>query len=235
MGIEKKPDKANTINNEFLISISQEIITSLNGIVGAINLIKNHEHSSAIKDLVETLDISISRLDKFAYKILLSSQLSSNQYSPLITDFSLKDLIQYSIMDLNELIQQNDINVITKSVPAGILLRADRDLVFRAIGYILNNSIKYSPKNSNIEIEVSTMDNKIICSFLDYGEGFSQQALSNAFLPLHNTDADPNQKGGLSLYLVKQIMNLHNGEIKIYNKEGAGACVELVFNSTLKD
>lgn len=101
MAIEEDLNKLN--NNDFLIFISQEIITSLNGIVGAINLIKNHEHSSAIKDLVETLDISISRLEKFSYKILLGAQLGSNQYNPLITEVSLKDIIQYSIIDLTHL------------------------------------------------------------------------------------------------------------------------------------
>jgi len=229
MASAEEKNKANVVNEEFLIFISQEITSSLNGIVGAINLIKNHEHSSSMKDLVETLDTSVSHLGEFAFKVFLSTQLSSRGYHLKITEFGLKDMVHYSILDLNDLVQKNNITIKAGKIPGNITVKADEDLIFRAFDYILHNAIKHSPKDGVIDIKVQTNNNKTICSFSDSGNGFSKEALKSVFLPFHSKNGYTHQETGLSLYLVKQIMDLHHGEINIFNMEGTGACVELIF------
>jgi signal transduction histidine kinase len=223
-------NKANVVKDEFLIFISQEITSSLNGIVGAINLIKNHEHSSSMKDLVETLDTSVSHLGEFAFKVFLSTQLSSSGYQLKLTEFNLKDMVHYSILDLNDLIQKNNIKVKVEKI-ADIILRADEDLIFRAFDYILHNAIKYSPVNGIINIKVQTNNDKVTCTFSDNGKGFSHETLNSVFLPFQSKDGYTSQETGLSLYLVKQIIDLHHGEINIFNQKDGGACVELIFRN----
>jgi len=217
------------INSDYYMMVSQEISTSLNGIVGALNLIKNHEHSASMKDLVESLDSSVSRLEKFTFKFMLSNQLNLNLYKIKLTDIILKDLIHYSILDFNEFTRKNNIKIKTDKL-LDITLQFDEDLIFKSFNYVLENAIKFSPKNGTIEIKTKTSNNQIICSISDSGPGFSKESLVSLFqsFPLYENNISTK---GLSLYLVRQIMELHHGAISIYNKTDSGACVDLIFNN----
>ncbi len=228
---EEELKRQKDLSADYFMFISQEISTSLNGIMGALNLIKNHEHSASMKDLVESLDNSVARLEKFTFKVMLSNQLNLNEYKLQWNEVSLKDLIHYSILEINDISEKNNIKVNTEKLSGNITLKADEDLIFKAFNYILANSIKYTPKNGTIEIKVKTSNDHITCTISDSGPGFSEEAILSLFRPFHYYEnANPNK--GISLYLVKQIMDLHHGTIHIFNKQEGGACVELVFKRT---
>jgi K+-sensing histidine kinase KdpD len=226
---EEELKRQKNLNSDYFMFISQEISTSLNGIVGALNLIKNHEHSASMKDLVESLDNSVSRLEKFTYKVMLSNQLNSDDYKHKWTELSFKDLVHYSILDINDITQRNNIKIKTDKISDSLVLKVDEDLIFKAFNYILDNAVKYTPKNGTIEIKVKTSNDSLICSISDTGSGFSEEAKLSLFRPLL-ISKNENATKGLSLYLVQQIMDLHQGAINIVNKPEGGACVELVFS-----
>jgi signal transduction histidine kinase len=219
-----------TMKTDFLSYISQEIRIPLNGITGTINLIKNQQHSSTIKDLVETLDVSVSRLEDFTYKALYFSQLSQPNFRIQETKIKLKDLLQYVILELDDLIRSKEIEVVTTPLINNFFLNADRDLLFKAFVYLLDNALTFSPPKSKIMIDVSIGETDVTCSFTDEGTGFSEEVLRHFLLPFGLPNINGSQKTGLSLYIVRQIMAVHKGKIRLSNKENDGACVELIFN-----
>jgi len=224
----KRQDK---MKSDFLILITREIKAPLSGVVGTINLIKNHEHSATVKNLVDTLDISLTLLENFANKANLLTQLISHNYQIQKTDINIKELIQYSIIELNDKARLKNIEIDIKEIQDTAVINADRDLLYKSILYILDNALKFSPDNSTIIIEQQKSEVKIIYSFTDSGQGFSQEALKSVFEPFQFINAQESQKLSLSLFIIKLIMELHNGEIKINNNENAGASVHLIFNS----
>jgi K+-sensing histidine kinase KdpD len=218
------------LSADYFMFISQEISTSLNGIMGALNLIKNHEHTASMKELVESLDNSVARLEKFTFKVMLSNQLNLNEYKLQWNELSLKDLIHYSILEINDITQKNNIKIKTDKISDNIILKADEDLIFKAFNYILANAVKYTPRNGSIDVKVITSDKLITCSISDSGPGFSEEAIRSLFHPFQFYE-NATQTKGLSLYLVKQIMDLHHGTINVFNNQDGGACIELVFRS----
>jgi len=66
---------------------------------------------------------------------------------------------------------------------------------------------------------------------VDYGKGFSEETIANIFSPYQFKEEEFNENNELSMYIVKLIMDYHGGTLKVYNKENAGACVELIFKS----
>jgi signal transduction histidine kinase len=219
-----------TMKTDFLSYISQEIRIPLNGITGTINLIKNQQHSSTIKDLVETLDISVSRLEDFTYKALYFSQLSQPGFRVQETKIKLKDLLQYVILELDDTIRSKEIEVVTTPLINNFFLNADRDLLFKAFVYLLDNALTFSPPKSKIMIDVTSGETEVTCSFTDEGTGFSEEVLKHFLLPFGLPNINGSQKTGLSLYIVRQIMAVHKGKIRLSNKTNTGACVELIFN-----
>jgi K+-sensing histidine kinase KdpD len=74
------------------------------------------------------------------------------------------------------------------------------------------------------------LDNKhTIIEFIDNGTGFSSMALKNLFRFFGVGDKHIDQHTGLSLALIKLIMDIHHGEIKISNNKTGGATVKLIF------
>ena len=233
----KELEKAyNDLNNldsmktDFLLFISQEIRVPLNGIEGTINLIKNQEYSSTIKNLVEMLDGSVSKLEEFTYKALFFNQLIQGKYPIQINQINVKDLIQFSILELADKISEKNIEVVQDNLQPDVLLNADKDLLFKAFLYIIDNAVKFSPNNSKIYLDLITINESAHFTCNDNGTGFPEEVLDKLLLPFRFMNDANHQKSALSLYTIKQIMNLHAGELKVSNKENGGACVQLIFS-----
>lgn len=232
----KELEKANSdlsnldgMKTDFLVFISQEIRSPMNAIAGTVNMIKNQEQSSVIKNLVETLDASVSKLEEFTSKALFFNQLSQRKYQLRKTEINVKDIIQFSILELADIINEKNIQIKYDAVQHGIFIEADRDLIFKAFSYIMDNALKFTAPNSAVELSLIANENTINFSCTDYGKGFPEEVLSQLLIPFRLMNDLDHQKSVLSLFTVKQIVNLHDGEFRIYNKDNAGACVELVF------
>jgi len=201
------------------------------GIVGTINLIKNQEHSATVKSLVDTLDISLTLLENFATKANLLTQLISHKYLAKKTAVNIKELIQYAIIEINEKTIEKNIELNIDKIRGSEVLSADRDLLYKSFLYIIENALEHSSNNSKIIIENQEYENKSVYSFTDFGPGFTQEVLISVFKPFQFINVRESQKLSMSLYIIKLIMEIHNGEININNNDDGGASVHLIFNS----
>lgn len=231
--LQKALSELNNIDGmktDFLIFISQEIRNPLSGIVGTLGLIKNQDHSSTIRNLLETLESSVTKLEEYTYKALLFNQIFQKEYKPQINDLSLKDLIQYVILEHSELIRGKNINIQSDDLDRNIFIKGDRDLLFKAFCYVFQNALKYSHKNDTVFLKFIISDEKIFSSIIDHGEGFPLEVIKHLEVSFNYNGGHNFQQTGLSLYIVKQIMDLHIGTMRLSNNENGGACVQLILN-----
>lgn len=219
------------IKTNFMIMINRELRNPLNNMVGTLNLLKNQEQSLTVKNLIETLDSSVMRLEDFTTKAVLATQLSLRSYELQTSEFSLKELLQYVTVELNYSIQNKEIEVVASGINDDAIIKADKNLIFKALRYVFDNAIKNTPAKGKITIEIQRESNKISCSVTDSGEGFLPEVLSNDFESYMIKTGKGETKMCLSLYFIKQAMEAHYGQFIISNKENNGACVKLVFNS----
>jgi len=227
-------NKLDKLKTNFLYQINEEIKTPLNGIIGTINLVKNEDRSSAVKDMIEILEISLSRIESFVSKAVFSTQLSSKNYTLKISEVNLNELIKYVIIDSNTIIQSKNLDINLSSLTGQFTIEADKELIFKALAYLLDNAAKFSPKDGKIDIFIAPGKSEIILSIIDHGPGFSEDELKNIFSPLPADSELSETKTGISLHLVKQIMDLHKGKISLLNINVGGACVQLTFNLLLQ-
>lgn len=214
--IQKSFEALNQVDNaktEFLYFISQEIRTPLNGVVGAVNLIKNQENSAAVRDLVETLDKSVSMLESFTNNAVLYTKLTNN-YTPELTEIRVKDLIQFALLEKENLINEKDIRINFEDHPGEHLLRGDKDLLYKLFLNILDVFINNSSPHNNIRIGIDNDAEKVCCSFYDSRNRFPDDLLKSY---TSITGIYQNCQMGLSLYIVKLITDKHEGEINIFN------------------
>ena len=169
----------------------------------------------------------------------------------LITDYSqmLKDEVALSKekakkLDIEPLIKSvvDDFNNIYK-VKRGINITYKNDgknkyfingienRIEQIIANLLDNAISFSEDNKNIIVNVSkSNDNKIIIDVLDEGQGFKEKDTNKIFKRFYSNRPEKfGQHSGLGLNIVKNLVDLHNGSIKAFNRvDKKGARMEVI-------
>jgi len=109
-------------------------------------------------------------------------------------------------------------------------LFADPLLFNRAVGNLVENSLRFTPKGGQIRLSLRQFDKGSEISVQDSGSGIAPEHLPRVFDRFYRGDASRSSAGtGLGLALVKSIVNLHGGSVAIESTPGRGTTVTLSF------
>ena len=99
------------------------------------------------------------------------------------------------------------------------------------IANLLENSISFSNENQEISVEINkNAENKISLIVSDEGVGFAENDTKKIFNRFYSNRPEKfGEHSGLGLNIVKNLVELHNGEIKASNNTNKGAKVEIIF------
>jgi two-component system, sensor histidine kinase and response regulator len=214
---------------EFLNIISHEIRTPLNGIKGFTEILKSKIDSPQLLEYLNYLEISANRLNDFSIQALLIAQLQTNKYTVEIEDVNIFDLIELTKTTLKDKIDSKNIQVEFIKDVGLATVKADNILIEICFECLLDNAVKYSPKNTVVTVNAFSENDFTIIEFIDNGSGFSALALKNLFHFFGVGDKHIDKNNGLNLALVKLIMNAHMGEIRVKNNNPFGTTVTLLF------
>jgi signal transduction histidine kinase len=116
-------------------------------------------------------------------------------------------------------------------------VNTDMKLIDLVLNEIISNSLKYTQQDGEIKIEVVEIENMTTVSIQDNGIGIAQDKLDNIFDYDDSTKLNNfgNRTGsGLSLFIVKEILQLQGGDIEISSKENEGTDVLITLPSDKK-
>lgn len=102
----------------------------------------------------------------------------------------------------------------------------DKSLMFQVFTNVIDNAVKFTPTNGEIEILLETQLNNIVINICDTGAGVSDAALEKLTRRFYRTEKSRTTSGnGLGLSLVSAVVNLHRGTLEFRNKKVAtGLC-----------
>lgn len=215
---------------DFLSIISHEIRTPLNGIVGSVDLMKRNfgdDDSESLVSLITILETSVNRLEKFLLSAERITQLKSQKYPLMKEAVAPKVIIDRAIEINKEKISSKNI-IIKKSISENPDLFVDIKLIIYSLNEILDNAFKQSSEGSKLFIKTYKEDECLFIEIEDQGQGFTNKMLKNAF-QVFVSDGKNDQHNGLSLAIIKNIMENHSGGIEISNSPDGGARVILRF------
>jgi len=197
----------------FNSNVSHELKTPLTIMKGEIEVaLMNNECS---KELLKSLLNEINYINEITDKLLFLTKkdaLNKNNFEKIdLEDIILEMFEKYSRkikIDLN--IKEDE-----------YMIKGDKTLLKIAISNIIENSIKY--KATKISINLEKEKNKIVLIIKDNGIGIPKEKLPFVFDEFYRVDESRNKKikgFGLGLSIVKSIINLHNGDIKLKSDKG---------------
>jgi len=215
---------------EFLNIISHEIRTPLNGIKGFTEILKKRIDSPQLLEFLQYLEISADRLEKFSYQALLIAQLRTKKYELYVEEIPILTLLDIANKKLQTKLDKKNIHLEFQKDADLFSIKADLNLAKICFECLIDNAIKYSPKNEIILMNVYSENGYTNIEFIDKGSGFSQVALKNLFSFFGVGDKHIDENTGLNLALTKLIMKAHRGDINVSNNE-IGATVKLIFKN----
>lgn len=227
-------EKTITGQKQLLRDISHEIRTPLTRQRIAIDLIKTMVDNTP--DALQMLDKIESQNNKL--NELIENLLTLNRLNDGATPLATEPVDLASL--LKELIDDADIEASTKKITliqqglTSATVNGNRLLLARAFENIVGNTLKYSPDNAIVSVDISTADNGIIIDIADQGPGLSKEEIQQVFTPFYRADNSRTQTTGgygLGLAIVKKVIDLHKGKVKLFTPAEGGLCVRVYIPS----
>lgn len=111
---------------------------------------------------------------------------------------------------------------------------ASNDLLIRALGNLIRNSIRYAGKEAVIEINAEQKNKSVEITVADNGPGVSKDLLDQIFEPFFRPDPSRHRDFGgvgLGLSIVKTCIETCKGSVSAQNRKAGGLCVKIVLNA----
>ncbi|MEN9459847.1 MAG: hypothetical protein RL135_2475 [Bacteroidota bacterium] len=170
-----------------------------------------------------------NRLNTLCNNILFTSQLDAGGYSVNFQELNLTDIVETCVDDCKSRFPER---VITEAIEENRLMQGDPFLLQMLVNNLLENALKYSPKNMPIHVSLSFAANKNVLSIADLGQGIADQEKKKVFDKFYRSGSENTRKAqgtGLGLYLCKKIAETHNGYISVTDNQPNGSIFTVLF------
>lgn len=190
----------------------------------------NEKKDDKGKKFLEKININSNRLLKLSQNILELSayETGSKQMNFEVTD--VKKLISEMVESLEAYVLQKGIHIEFIAKKEAIIADVDQSAIEHIFLNLISNAVKYNKDNGIIKVVLSEKKKKIILCVQDSGigiPGYHLQDVFNRFKRVDSKYIPPQEGSGLGLSIVKALVDLHHGEIKIASREEKGTIISI--------
>ena len=231
-----KERKLHTQQKNFLLSVTHELKSPLASIKLYLQTILKrdldlkHQHyfiNNSLKD--------IERLDDLVENMLMATKIDNKSYS-----FP-KELLNFSelVEKIAERLQVHACNsqVILTEIQKNVRLTGDKFALTSVVTNLIENAIKYSPSCAEVQVKVAARNGNVCFEVADKGMGISDLEKTRIFEKFYRVGSEDTRKTkgtGLGLFIVKQVLDKHQAQIKVINNHPSGTVFEVIFNANGK-
>ncbi|MDX1694946.1 MAG: 7TM diverse intracellular signaling domain-containing protein, partial [Ketobacteraceae bacterium] len=231
-------EHANKTKDQFLATLSHELRTPMNGIIGSLDLLQQTEDARKKDEFVETATGCAANMVLMIEQLLGYSELQSGTLQLVNQPFNLRENINTLSRTFERLADHKGLRYICEvddSVPTRVV--GDQSRLNQILSLMLDNAVKFTDKGeigmrfSLAESDDDPRKSNFHISIWDTGIGIPEKKQQQIFDYFYQTDASYDREfGGLGigLALCKHLAALFNGEIKVSSKEGEGTRFDIV-------
>lgn len=221
--------KVDRLKNEFISTVSHELRTPLTALNGAVNLIASGafgELSEQAMQLIKNAKRNGDRLLTLINDLLDMEKMVAGKMQFTIDVCDLQSIID-DAMSVNETYaKQYNVSFIKTGIQETIDINVDRNRLEQVLSNFLSNACKFSPPESEIQINVDKLGNNVKVSVIDCGEGIPESFKVNIFQKFTQVDSSMRRKTGgtgLGLSICKELIERMQGSVGFESVEGVGS------------
>jgi len=224
-----------TDKTHFFAGVSHELRTPLNAIIGFSDMMRSRLFGPLPGKYAEYADLiheSGQHMLDLIGDVLDLSKVEAGRYELNYDTFDAADVIRSSVKMIRPAADAAEVSLdVNLDLDQALLIQADRRAVRQILLNLLSNSVKFSDKGGNVEIDAQAIDGDLELSVTDNGAGMSAEELAQIGTPYAQGEAaklTDKRGSGLGLSLVKTLTELHNGKMDIQSNKGAGTRVKII-------
>jgi len=217
--------------SNFLLSITHELKTPLASIKLYLETLQKRTLSmEQIHTILSNSQSDVTRLRDLVENILLAAQLDNSKYELHFQEVNISVLL--SEVTSRYMQPRNMQSRVNLNIEKDVCITTDAAAIEMIANNLLSNAVKYSPANGQIDILLRTDADKVTIAISDEGMGISDEDKAQIFTKFYRAGDEETRKSkgtGLGLFIVKNLLNLLQGEIKIKDRQNKGTTFELSF------
>ncbi|MDQ3099366.1 MAG: HAMP domain-containing histidine kinase [bacterium] len=218
--------------NQFITDASHELRTPLTALKTSIE-VNLRDENLTISEAREVLKSNLEEVDNL--QTLSDGLINLSQHPKLDTEnirgvVQLKATSQEAVRKVIPMAQQKNITIVNEIAESTIT--GDQKSILELFVILLDNAIKYSSKETAINLYSKITDGKVVISIKDQGMGIAEEDISHIFDRFYRADksrAKTDIPGyGLGLSIAKKTVTVHNGSISVKSTVGGGTQFTIV-------
>ena len=230
---EEDLKEAITAKNKFFSIIAHDIKSPLSGFIGLTKMLTEDTRNlslSSIVDISENLHKSSGYLLKMLENLLYWAKLQQNSIELQPKTINISSVVD-SVIQIFELNLKEKNITLVKNID-DIEIKTDLNMLEIVIRNLISNAIKFSEKDSRIEIFTTRKNGEISLSVKDHGIGITEENLNKLFKldESFSTPGTNKEKGsGLGLIITKELIEKNGGILSVESLDGIGSTFTITF------
>jgi signal transduction histidine kinase len=213
---------------ELVANVSHDLRSPLSSMQGYLEtiVIKDEELSQEERRrYMETILSNTRSLARMIAELFELSKLDAHQVTPDIEPFSVAELIQDVVIQLQPRASEGGVQL-RADLPAQIdLVAGDVGLIERVLLNLIENAIEFTPAGGTVRVVPSPQNGRLRVSVEDTGTGIPENELPYIFDRFYKVDKSRSAErggAGLGLAIAQRIVELHDSHLAVESREGAG-------------
>lgn len=228
---------------EFFANISHEFRTPLNIILNSIQLfdiyVKNdHDDDSKMRKLLNSMKQNCSRLIRLINNLIDMSRIDAGFYNLNKKEYNIVSLVEEITLSVADFIKSKGLQLEFNTDVEEKFMECDPDIIERIMLNLLSNAVKFTKNHGKINVNIYDDKDKIIISVKDNGIGIQKDKQDLIFQRFRQVDKSltrSHEGSGIGLSLVKSLVELHEGTIRVESEYGKGSEFIMVFPALSKE
>ncbi len=214
--------------HNFMLSVTHELKSPIAAMKLNLQTLEKYdldEHNR--HQLLERSIAELNRLNELCNNMLVASQMEGRQYITANEQLNLSILTEEAV----DAYSQRFPNRFQMDIIPDIFFVGDQLLFRMAINNLLENTIKYSPKDTVAVVSLQKEANNIVLKVADRGAGIpdeEKKRIFGKFYRIGNEETRATKGTGLGLYLTRIIVRQHKGQIRVYDNKPSGTVFEIL-------
>jgi signal transduction histidine kinase len=216
----REAEIANRLRDEFMATVSHELKTPLNSILGWARMLKAGDLDEAqVKKALGTIIKNSETQNRLIEDLLDVARIISGklvlEFEPVDPVELLHDVVETVMPAANakRIVISQDFEEDVRR----LTVQGDRNRLMQVFSNLLTNAVKFTPKGGRIEVRLSSVDARLNVSVKDNGIGINPEFVPMVFERFRQDSSVNTQNGGLGLGLaiVRQLVEMHGGSVSV--------------------
>jgi len=210
--------------DEFIGIASHELKTPLTSLKGYLQLItyKKEQLPEAIRQYIDKATVALNKLQRLVNDLLDVSKIQAGKLEYAVADFDLAKMVKSCVENAQHIYPSHEFE---SQVDGVFMINGNEERIEQVFMNLVNNAVKYSPVNKEVVVKLSKLENVVRVSVTDNGIGLSASQTDHIFERFYRVEDKTHMSSGLGmgLYISKEIIKNHNGQIGVESEFGHGA------------